>query len=78
MTFETIKEQLQEFLTAHLDAMNSTNDFYDRRTIFDQAFGAVMFSAINLSQNHKQAQELSALWDNDWRKEFEKILYKTP
>ena len=44
-----------------------------RKTYYDQSFGMVcMFSALNPDL----AVEAVNLWENKYRKEFEKILYK--
>ena len=71
----TTKDKLQEYLTAQLDFMDNQM-FEVRWVVFQQCVGAVTFAIYNLAENSKEANEISAMWENEWREEFEKILYE--
>ena len=71
----TTRDKLQEYLTAQLDYM-ANKDFEVRMAVFQQCVGAVTFAMYNLAENSQEANEISAMWENEWREEFEKILYE--
>ena len=71
----TTKDKLQEYLTAQLDYM-ANKEFEVRNAVFQQCVGAVTFAMYNLAENSQEANEISEMWENEWREEFEKILYE--
>lgn len=73
----TTKDKLQEYLTAQLDYM-ANKEFEVRLAVFQQCVGAVIFAMYNLAENSQEANKISEMWENEWREEFEKILYETP
>ena len=71
----TTKDKLQEYLTAQMDYM-AGKFFETKNAVFLQCVGAVTFAMYNLAENSQEANEISAMWENEWREEFEKILFE--
>lgn len=71
----TTKDKLQEYLTAQLDYM-ANKEFEVRLAVFQQCVGAITFAMYNLAENSQEANKISEMWENEWREEFEKILYE--
>lgn len=65
-------EKLIQMLDYYVRACKTTADRRTREKYFNQAYGSVqMFCLLNI----KQENQVSALWDETYRPQFENLVY---
>lgn len=70
MTTQNIKNQLIQMLTDIYYNMTTCEDATARRMWFDKASGAVSYIVIYLADNTELADEVQALWSDEWWSKF--------
>ena len=70
MTAQNAKNQLVQMLTDFYYNMTTCKDAAARRMWFDKASGAIAYIVIYLADDTELANEVQALWNNEWWSKF--------
>ena len=75
MTRETAKQHLINFIERQLIALDFLDSRHAKRSIYDQAFGAVMYYTTTSCAENSYYADVEALWEETYKPKFEKKIY---
>ena len=75
MTREIAKQHLINFIERQLIALDFLDSRYEKRSIYDQAFGAVMYYTTTSCAENSYYADVEVLWEETYKPQFEEKIY---
>ena len=75
MNREIAKQHLLNFLHHQLTLIDFVNTRAEKRSLYDQAFGAVMFYTTTSCAENSYFADVEVLWEETYKLQFEEKIY---
>ena len=75
MNLEIAKQHLINFIERQLIALDFLDSHYAKRSIYDQAFGAVMYYTTTSCAEGSYYADVEVLWEQTYKPLFEEKIY---
>ena len=67
-----MKNELEKYFKLKLNQMERLYGWPERSRLYEQAFGAIELA---MQIKPEEEEELVKMWENHWKKKFEKVVY---